>query len=95
MSKKLTKSDFLKDLMAQIAGNPDPDKELIPEYGIRGVGEIWCYDPTNRNFILINRNIKVFVLAENYDYMGRSLVYTIGGELICIDPEELIATGFD
>ena len=95
MSKKVTTADFLKVLMNQIEGNADPDKELIPEYGIIGTGDIWCYDPSVRNFKRISRGVKVFVLMQKYDNMGRSLVYTINGDLVCIDPDELILTGFD
>ena len=48
-----------------------------------------CYDPNSRSFKKIDRGTAVYIIKENYDYMGRSLVYTISGEVMCIEPEEL------
>ena len=32
---------------------------------------------------------------EKYDNFGRTLICTLGGDIVCIDPEELIHTGYD
>tara|TARA_R100000900_G_C3283803_1_gene154307 strand:+ start:428 stop:721 length:294 start_codon:yes stop_codon:yes gene_type:complete len=97
MSKntKNEKSDFFKQLINQLAGDPSEDSPLIPEYSISGTGVIWCYDPVERSFKKIYRGARVFVIKENYDYKGRTLVYTYDNLTVCIDPEELDYVGFD
>ena len=39
--------------------------------------------------------LEAFVLYVNYDSFGRTLIYTHGGDMVCIDPDELFYTGFD
>lgn len=95
MSKKGTTADLLKALLEQISGKVNPDQDLIPEYGIVGSGHLWCFDPSDRSFKKINRGIKAYIIIENYDKMGRALIYTANGDLVCIEPDELILTGFD
>jgi len=95
MGTKITRGEYLKKILKQVQGEPDPDFGLIPEYCIIGTGGIMCFDPSTRTFKRIYRGTKVFLLEDNYDHNGRSLVYTIYGELVCIEPEELILTGFD
>ena len=79
----------LKKLLNQISGDVDPKQTLEPEYTIIGKGDIMCYDPAARVFKKINRGTTAYIIKENYDYKGRVLVYTLSGELVCIDPEEL------
>ena len=43
----------------------------------------------------MERGISVYIVAHNYDTQGRSLVYTVHGDIIVIDPEELKEIGFD
>lgn len=87
--------DKLKQIMNQIAGEVDPEIDLIPEYSIRGKGDIFCYDPSQRTFVKVTRGLTVFVIYKNYDTQGRSLIYTIAGDLVCIDPDELFLLGLD
>ena len=91
MAKKDAKSELIK----QISGNLTEEDELIPEIAIDGTGDLWCWDPLNRMHKKIYRGVKAFILYENYDNFGRTLIYTLGGDMICIDPDELIHTGCD
>ena len=95
MAKKYTPSAFVKRLIKQIAGNLTEEDELIPEVAIDGTGEMWCWDPTTRAHKKIYRGVKAFIIQENFDDFGRTLIYTMAGEMICIDPDELLHTGYD
>ena len=91
MSPKKTSGtqELLKIILDQIAGEGDESKPLIPVYIILGEGDKMCYDPSHRSFQKIPCGTRVYVIKENYDYKGRSLVYTVYGQLVCIEPEEL------
>tara|TARA_B100001250_G_C19714296_1_gene750640 strand:+ start:377 stop:664 length:288 start_codon:yes stop_codon:yes gene_type:complete len=95
MTKKVTPNTLVKRLIKQISGNLSEEDELLPEVAIDGNGEIWCYDPVNKIHKKLYRGVKAFILAENYDYQGRTLIYTMGGDMVCIEPEEIIHTGYD
>jgi hypothetical protein len=95
MAKKTTPNTLVKRLIKQISGNLTEEDELLPEIAIEGTGELWCYDPVNKIHKKLYRGVKAFILAENYDYHGRTLIYTMGGDMVCIDPEEIIHTGYD
>jgi len=95
MAKKRTSSAFVKQLIKQISGKLTEEDELIPEVAITGKGDMWCWDPSNRTHRKISRGIKAFILQENFDDFGRTLVYTLGGDMVCIEPEELLHTGYD
>ena len=86
---------LLKKILKQISGSLPEDEELIPEVAILGSGEMWCWDPSGRTHKKIYRGVKAFILYENYDKLGRTLIYTLAGDMICIEPEELLHTGFD
>jgi len=88
-------TDLVKRIMKQISGNLTEEDELIPEVAIDGSGEIWCWDPSSRCHRKLYRGVKAFILYENYDNFGRTLIYTHGGDMVCIDPEELLHTGYD
>jgi len=95
MAKASTSSELIKRLIKQISGDLTEKDELIPEVAIAGSGEMWCYDPVNKIHKKIYRGVKAFILANNYDYFKRTLIYTIAGDMVCIEPEELIHTGYD
>ena len=95
MVKKRASSEFVKRLIKQISGNLTEEDELIPEVAIHGTGEMWCWDPANRMHKKISRGIKAFIIQENFDDFGRTLIYTLNGEMVCIEPEELLHTGYD
>jgi hypothetical protein len=92
---KDTKSTLVKQIIKQIAGNVSEEDTLLPEVAIDGSGEMWCWDPGHRTHRKIYRGVKAFILYENYDNFGRTLIYTHAGDMICVDPEDLIHTGFD
>jgi len=95
MAKKETSSELIKRITKQISGNVTEEDELLPEVAIDGSGEIWCWDPLGKIHRKIYRGVKAFILCEYYDALGRTLIYTHGGDMICIDPEEILHTGYD
>lgn len=95
MAKKHVPNEFVKRLIKQISGNLTEEDELIPEVAINGSGEMWCWDPSNRIHKKIYRGIKAFIIQENFDDFERTLIYTLNGEMVCIEPEELLHTGYD
>ena len=99
MSKKKlkikSKSDLIKNILAQISGELESGIEPVPEYGIVGEGYTMCYDPVDRSFKRIACGTKIYIIYENYDTKGRTLVYTTYGELVCVEPEKLFYIGYD
>tara|TARA_Y100001973_G_C5188010_1_gene329105 strand:+ start:1410 stop:1697 length:288 start_codon:yes stop_codon:yes gene_type:complete len=95
MAKKDSNTDLVKRIIKQISGDLTSEDRLVPEVAIDGAGEIWLWDPANRTHKKVYRGVKAFILYENYDNFGRTLIYTHAGEMVCIDPEELIHTGYD
>ncbi len=93
--KSEDKAELVKRIIKQISGELTEEDELIPEVAIDGSGDIWCYDPVARIHKKIYRGVKAFILYEKYDILGRSLIYTHSGDMVCIDPDELIHTGYD
>ena len=87
----------IKQIVRQFSGTllEDEVEELIPEYAIKGIGYLFCFDPSKRHFVKINRGSKAFIVDENINLAGRVLIYTFNGELVEIDPDELLYTGFD
>jgi hypothetical protein len=95
MTKNDDKAKLVKQLIKQISGELTEKDELIPEVAINGAGEIWCYEPITRMHKKVYRGVKAYILYENYDHYNRTLIYTINGDMVCIDPEELLHTGYD
>ena len=96
MKTKKEVTDRVKIVLKQLSGEVTAeDGDLIAPHFILGTGDIWCYQPTNRNFIKISRGIPIYILCESYDLKGRHLVYTIDGNMVLIDPDEIVELGFD
>jgi hypothetical protein len=95
MASKKNTTALVKQLIKQIAGNLTEEDELIPEVAIEGSGEMWCWDPMLRSHKKIYKGVKAFILYTNYDHLGRTLIYTMAGDMVCIDPDDLIHTGYD
>lgn len=88
-------TDRIKIIAKQLSGKLDPDTDyIIPEYTIRGTGEMFCYNISERCFTKIYRGTLVFLLKENFD-TDRTLIYTYSNELLLIDPEEIVYIGYD
>ena len=85
----------LKIILRQLSGKIKDDEQFIQEAIILGKGSIWCYDPISRMVIQLERGISVYVLQENYDFKGRTLIYCINGDILCVEPEELFNIGFN
>jgi hypothetical protein len=89
------RKERLKKIYNQISGLLKEDDEALPEYAIKGSGYAWFYDPTQRIVVRVALGIKCYILDEEKDDMGRILVYTVGNDVILIEEDELIYTGFD
>ena len=95
MAKKQAPNDLVRQLLKQISGELTEKDTLIPEVAISGTGDMWCWDPANRIHKKIYRGIKAFIIQENFDDLGRTLIYTMVGDMVCVDPDDLIYTGYD
>ncbi len=96
MDTKEKITDVIKMIASQLSGKVDPDADyLVPEYSIRGHGDMFCYNISEKMFTKICRGSLVFVVQENFNNTGKTLIYTYLNELILIDPEELIYIGYD
>jgi len=98
MAKKnetLSKTELVKQLVKQVSGKLTEEDILIPEVAIKGSGEIWCWDPVNRIHKKIYRGVKAYILYENYDHHNRTLIYTLNGEMVCVEPDDILHTGYD
>mgnify|MGYP003637057961 CR=1 FL=1 len=88
--------ELLKIVLDQIAGEPAEDQPLVPKYIIAGKKDKMCYDPSTRMFNRVTYGTAVYIIKENYDHKGRTLVYTTHGHLVCVEPDELLLlSGFD
>jgi len=86
----------LKRIIKQISGTLDPDDgSLIESVTIKGKGKLWCYAPMSKQMALIARGSRVYVIREEEDEEGRVMIYTASVEIVYIDKNELIETGFN
>lgn len=85
----------LKIILRQLSGKIRDDDQFVEEVIILGKGTIWCYDPFSKTVIQIERGSNAYILQENYDSKGRTLIYCINGDILCIEPEELFNIGFN
>jgi hypothetical protein len=85
----------LEKIINQVSGKIKTGVEPEPEMAISGSGTIWCYDPSTRRVIRIYRGIKCYLLSNFIDDLDRVLVYTAANDVVLIEQEELIETGFD
>jgi len=96
MAQKIPLANIIKQISRQLSGKLDPSEDfLLPEYKIKGTGDIYCWSIADRIFTKITRNTAAYLISENYDELGRSLVYTFSNEVILIDPKELEYIGYD
>lgn len=87
--------DFVTKVIKQISGSPDEDQEMIPEYGIDGVGILYCCEYGTRAFVKITRGQKAWVIDNKKDDLDRILIYTQCGKIVRINHEEVIYTECD
>lgn len=87
--------DKLKQIVNQFAGKVSEDEIPVPEYVIKGTGNMFCFCPSKRMFVKIVRGTKAFIVDETLNFSKKVLIYTFNGDLVEIDPDELEYTGFD
>ena len=86
----------LKLIVEQTSGKiEDSDQELIESHKIRGTGAMYCLLSDNRTFVKIERGSTVYIVQDNYSIDGKTLIYSVNGDIILIDPDELVEIGFD
>lgn len=85
----------IKMISKQMSGEVSEKEDLLPCHYIKGTGVGYFLSYTDRNFIKIDRQTEVYIIAEDFDYMGRYLVYTYSHELIIIDKDELEYIGYN
>jgi|TARA_Y100000310_G_scaffold320043_1_gene376040 hypothetical protein len=86
----------IKTLIKQISGTiTRKDGDLVPCHAIKGKGDIWCYQITNKTFIRLPRGIIIYVLDWGKEHDEQCLVYSNNGIMVAIDKKELIEIGFD
>jgi|TARA_R100000750_G_C2327427_1_gene88775 hypothetical protein len=96
--KTKTKSEaerVLKILYKQLSGKLTEEDLLIPPVIIKGSGPMWAYDPFSKTIVNIERGSIVYILEKEYDLQGRTLIYCVNADIICVDPEEIEELGFN
>ena len=86
------KKKVVAHIIKQISGNFDELEELLPEFVIVGTGVIYCYEPSSRTFINIERGTTAFVV--DYSTNDRAMIYTCTNQIVEIDIDELEPLGF-
>ena len=87
--------EFCSRIIKQVGGSPDEDEPLVPEYGIKGSGIMYCREYGTRAFVKISRGQKVWVIDDEKDELNKVLIYTSCGRIVMIDYDELIYTEGD
>jgi len=96
MEKQKSKlSELVQQIINQLNGEPDEDKELIPEYYIKGTGVAYCFQPSTKTYVKILRNQKAYLLDDKKDFINRILIYTNCGRIVEISNDQLEYLGFD
>lgn len=90
-------SERVKILVKQISGKiTEEDGELLPEYAIvSNKNEIWCYSVPDKTMIKVYTRSSVYILQEDYDERGRTLIYTYHSQIVLIEKEKLQLIGYD
>lgn len=95
MGRKETREKRLKQIVRQISGKVAGDAPPVPEVAIRGTGYIMCYNSSSRSFTRVARGTKAYIIDPQINESKRVIIYTFNGDVVEIDPSELINTGFD
>jgi hypothetical protein len=100
MGKKLKKNlsvqkRRLNKILKQVSGDfSNFEGDLIEPATIKGSGVVYCYAPSNKEFVKIERGTVVYVVDDNLED-GYSLIYSYEGHLVKIERDELIEMGFE
>ena len=79
-------------IIKQISGNFDEFGDLIPEFVISGKVVVYCYEPSSRTFINIERGTSAFII--DYCTNDRVLIYTYTNQIVEIDMDDIEPLGF-
>ncbi len=86
----------LKDIIKQISGDiENMSGDLVVPRIIKGEGILFCYQPSTREMVKVNRGTAAYIIDEKILQDGRVMVYTYEGHVVLIDERELIVIGFD
>ena len=96
MASKNEIKSKLKDIIKQISGDiENMNGDLVLPLIVRGQGMLFCYQPSTREMVKINRGTAVYIIDKESFEDERVLVYTYEGHVVLIDTKELIPIGFD
>lgn len=80
-------------IIKQISGDIENiDGDLVPEYIIAGYGTLYCYEPSTRTFVNVERGTTAFIV--DYCTNERVLIYTYTNHILEIDIKDLQPLGF-
>ena len=96
MTWEYVNEERLKKIIKHITGKMTADDgELLPGVIIKGKGPIWCYTPTKKTIIKIERGTTGYIIDDLQDDKGRILMYTKTAHIIAIEIEEIEELGFN
>jgi len=73
----------------------EDDGELLPTVRVKGKGTMWCYSPTKKSLVRIERGTDAYVVDYTQDDRGRILIYMKSSQIIAIETEEIEEIGFN
>jgi hypothetical protein len=94
-NNKPTVEQVLKVLMRQLTGKLTESDSVVPQIIIKGEGNIWAWDPYNKKLICVERGTIGYILMEKHNLENKTLIYCSGGDIICIDPDEIEPIGLN
>lgn len=90
------KKKKLKKIMSQVNGDIENlDGGLEEPKLIRGNGILYCYEPSTRQFVKLNRGTVVYIITRYEKDKDKFLVYAQEGFVVLLDEKEIINIGFD
>jgi len=90
------KKKKLKKIMSQVSGDIENlEGDLEEPKMIRGSGILYCYEPSTRQFLKLNRGTVVYIITKSSKHEDKFLVYAQEGVVVLLDEREIIDIGFD
>ena len=85
-----------KTLIKQISGTiREKDGELVPYHVVKDEGIIWCYQPTSKTMLRVNRGDTIYVLDFGTKEDLECLVLSTEGKVFLIEKDEIEEIGFN
>ena len=86
----------LKKILSQISGDFDKlEGPLITPMMVKGKGVLFCYQPSTREMVKINRGTVVYIIDPTETRDEKYLVYTFEGYMVLLHIEEIVPVGFN